>query len=110
MNVYDTANRLARELRMSNEYLEYKRLKEQVEQNPDVKAKIQEFEKKRYEVQLEAIKGEEQEKTKLEEMQKIYAELMENELARSYFDIELKFNVLLTDVNKIIAEAVQDVL
>ena len=60
MNVYDTANRLARELRMSNEYLEYKRLKEQVEQNPDVKAKIQEFEKKRYEVQLEAIKGEEQ--------------------------------------------------
>lgn len=110
MNVYDTANRLARELRMSNEYLEYKRLKEQVEQNPDIKAKIQEFEKKRYEVQLEAIKGEEQEKTKLEEMQKIYAELMENELARSYFDIELKFNVLLTDVNKIIAEAVQDVL
>ena len=35
---------------------------------------------------------------------------MENELAKSYFDIELKFNVLIADVNKIIAESVQDVL
>ena len=36
---------------------------------------IREFEENRYAVQLEALKGEEQEKTKLEEMQKIYMEL-----------------------------------
>ena len=65
---------------------------------------------KRYDVQLEALKGEEQEKTKLEEMQKIYRELMADELARTYFEVELKFNVLLADVNKIIAESVQDVI
>ena len=56
------------------------------------------------------MKGEEQEKTKLEEMQKIYIELMENELAKSYFEKELKFNILIADVNKIIAESVQDAL
>ena len=110
MNVYDTANKLAQELRTSSEYLDYKRIKEKLDQKPEVKAKIREFEEKRYSVQLEALKGEEQEKTKLEEMQKIYAELMTDELAKSYFDIELKFNVLLADVNKIIAESVQDVI
>lgn len=110
MNVYDTANRLAKELRESNEYLEYKRIKSELDKSPEIKAKIREFEEKRYAVQLEALKGEEQEKTKLEEMQKIYVELMENDLAKSYFDIELKFNVLIADVNKIIAESVQDVL
>ncbi len=110
MNVYDTANRLAAELRTSKEYLDYKRIKKELDQNPDVKAKIREFEEKRYSVQLEALKGEEQEKDKLEEMQKIYIELMKDELAKSYFDIELKFNVLIADVNKIIAESVQDVL
>lgn len=110
MNVYDTANKLAQELRNSNEYLEYKRIKEELDKNPEVKEKIRQFEEKRYAVQLEALKGEEQEKTKLEEMQKIYIELMEISLAKSYFDIELKFNVLLADVNKIIAESVQDVL
>ena len=110
MNVYDTANKLAQELRTSSEYLDYKRIKEELDKNPDVKAKIREFEEKRYNVQLEALKGEEQEKTKLEEMQKIYVELIKNDLAKSYFEIELKFNVLLADINKIIAESVEDVI
>lgn len=110
MNVYDTANKLASELRTSNEYLEYKRIKEELDRNPEIKEKIRQFEEKRYAVQLEALKGEEKEKTKLEEMQKIYIELMDNQIAKSYFEIELKFNVLLADVNKIIAESVQDVL
>ena len=110
VNVYDTANKLAKELRESNEYIEYKKIKADLDQNQEVKEKIKAFEQKRYEVQLEALKGEEQEKTKLEEMQKIYIKLMENELAKNYFSAELKFNVLIADVNKIIAESVQDVI
>lgn len=98
------------ELRTSNEYLEYKKIKEELDKNPDIKAKIREFEEKRYTVQLEALKGEESQKTKLEEMQKIYVELMEIDIAKRYFEAELKFNVLLADVNKIIAESVQDVI
>lgn len=110
MNVYDTANKLAGELRTSPEYTDYKKIKEELNQNPDVKEKLAEFEKTRYEVQLEALKGEEQQKEKLEEMQKIYIELIENDVAKKYFEAELKFNVLIADVNKIIAESVQDVL
>lgn len=110
MNVYDTANKLAQELKTSEEYTNYKKIKEELDQNPQVKARIREFEEKRYEVQLEALKGEEQEKAKLEEMQKIYVELMQDDLAKRYFEIELKFNVLFADVNKIIGEAVQDVI
>lgn len=110
MNVYDTANRLAKELKESPEYLGYKNIKKEIEQNPELKTKLTEFEKLRYTVQLESLKGEEQEKTKLEEMQKIYAELIQDDIAKRYFDIELKFNVLIADVNKIIAESVKDVL
>ena len=110
MNVYDTANKLAQELKTSTEYLDYKKIKEELDRSPEVKEKIRQFEEKRYEVQLEALKGEEQEKSKLEEMQKIYIELMQDELAQTYFEVELKFNVLIADVNKIIAESVQDVI
>ncbi len=110
MNVYDTANKLASELKNSDEYLNYKKLKEELIQNLEIKEKMEAFEKARYEVQLEALKGEEQQKAKMEEAQKIYAELIQNDFARKYFDAELKFNVLLADVNKIIAESVSDVL
>lgn len=110
MNVYDTANKLAKELSESYEYIGYKNIKKEVDKRPDLKEKLAEFEKIRYEVQLESLKGEEQEKAKLEEMQKLYAELILDDTAKKYFDFELKFNVLLADVNKIIAESVKDVL
>jgi len=110
MNVYDTANRLAKELKESEEYIGYKNIKKEINNIPGLKEKIADFEKLRYTVQLESLKGEEQEKTKLEEMQKLYTELVENDVAKRYFDIELKFNLLIADVNKIIAESVKDVL
>jgi len=110
MNVYDTANRLASEIRNSNEYKDYKTIKEEVKQNLDLKEKIDQFEKIRYEIQLNSIKGEQQDEKKAEEIQKLYVELIQNEKVKQYFDLELKFNVLLADVNKIIAESVKDIL
>ncbi len=110
MNVYDTANRLAKELREAPEYVGYKNIKEEISKRPDLKEKLAEFEKLRYDVQLESLKGEAQEQGKLTEMQKMYAELIQDETAKKYFDFELKFNVLIADVNKIIAESVKDVL
>ena len=64
----------------------------------------------RYEIQVLSINGEEQDNKKAEEMQKLYLELIQIEQVKKYFDLELKFNVLLADVNKIIGEAIQDVI
>ena len=98
------------ELKASKEYLDFKKAKEELNQNPELKTKLAEFEKLRYEIQVFSLKGEEQDKQKVEKMQKIYLELIKEEKVKNYFDVELKFNVLLADVNKIIGEAVQDVL
>lgn len=110
MNVYDTANKLASEIKSSSEFTEYKKIKEEVSQNPELEEKINQFEKIRYEIQLNSIKGDKQDDSKAEEIQKLYVELIQNEKVKQYFDTELKFNVLLADVNKIIAEAVRDVI
>ena len=42
MNIYDTANRLAKEMKESEEYKNYKKLKDSIESNPDKKAKLEE--------------------------------------------------------------------
>ena len=110
MNIYDTANKLAYEIKQCEEYNNYKKLKKEVEDNPALKEKLDNFEKLRYEVQLASIQGLEQDSKKAEDMQKAYVELIQNENMKQYFDAELKFNVLLTDVNKIIADAVQDLI
>lgn len=110
MNVYDTANKLAYEIKQSDEYNNYKKLKKEVQENIELKEKLDNFEKLRYEIQLASIQGLEQDSKKATDMQNVYVELIQNDIMKKYFDAELKFNVLLTDINKIIGDAVQDLI
>lgn len=110
MNVYDTANKLATEIKVSEEYTKYKEAKQKLELNSELKTKVDEFEKVRYEVQVLAMQGKEVEEEKNKKLQEMYAMLIQNKEIKEYFDLEVKFNVMLADVNKIIAESVQDIL
>ena len=110
MNVYDTANRLSQEIRSSEEYLNYKKAKANIDNNPELKSKIEEFEKTRYEVQVLVMQGQEANEEKNKKLQEMYAILIQNKEIKEYFDLEVKFNIMIADVNKIIAEAIKDVL
>jgi len=110
MLVYDNAHTLARAIKESKEYLEYKELKTKVFANPELKEKIEEFEKIRYEVQVLTVRGNEQDEEKMKKLQELYQILIDNKEVKEFFDKEVIFNVMLADVNKIIAEAVKDVL
>lgn len=110
MNVYDTANKLASEIRNSEEYKNYKESKNNIESNIELKKKVEDFEKIRYDVQVLAMQGEKVDDEKNKKLQEMYTILIQNKEIKEYFDLEVKFNIMLADVNKIIAESVQDVL
>lgn len=110
MNVYDTTNKLAQEIKDSEEFKNYKKYKEIIKSNIDISEKIKKFESLRYEIQISAMQGIEVNKEKEKELQEIYTELLAKENVKEYFDAEFKFNVLLADVNKIIGEAVKDII
>ena len=110
MNVYDTANRLASEIRESEEYKSCKKLKDEIMSNIDSKKKVEEFEKLRYDVQLMQYTGEGKDEEKSKKLEEMYSILVQDEQIKQYFDLEVKFNVMIADVNKIIAEAIRDVL
>ena len=110
MKVYDTANQLATEIKNSEEFKNYKALKEELLSNNETKSKIEEFERLRYEMQIMSYSGEPNKEEKIKELESMYAKLIEDEQIKKYFDYEVKFNVMIVDVNKIIAEAIKGVL
>lgn len=110
MNVYDTANRLAQEIKTSEEYVNYKMAKQTINLNTELKNKIDEFEKARYEVQILAMQTGKNDEEKLKKVQDLYSELMEQADAKKFFEAETKFNILFADVNKIIGECIKDVM
>ncbi len=86
MNPYDKCHELARTIKESKEYLEYKEIKEEVRKVPDLKSKIDEFEKIRYEEQVLALQGEKQSEEKMKKLQELYTILVQNNQVKDYFD------------------------
>ena len=110
MNIYDTANKLSSEIKTSEEYVNFKMAREVINLRPDLKEEISKFEALRYEVQISQMQTGKIDEEKMKQVQEIYTRIIEIDEIKKYFEAELKFNVLLADVNKIIGEAVKDLV
>lgn len=110
MNIYDTANKLADELRKSDEYANYKKAKSVVDSNPDLKEKMTKFEKVRYEAQVETLETGKNNDKKIKEMQNLYAQLIKIDELKEYFNAEIRFNIIIADINKIIGNVIQSLI
>lgn len=108
-NIYNIANQLAKEIKESQEYNDYKKARENVLANPDLKNKIENFEQIRYDVQVLSIEKGKEDPEKMQKLQEMYNILVENKDIKEYFDLEVKFNVMVADINKIIAESMKDI-
>ena len=69
MNVYDTANTLAQEIKKSEEYVNYKMAKETIKMNANLSEEIKKFEQMRYEVQIMAMQTGKNDEEKFKQMQ-----------------------------------------
>ena len=110
MSVLDIANTLSDEIKKSKEYVDFKEIREKINSDPVLKSKIDQFEKMRYNEQILAIQQNNQNEDGIRKLQEIYQILMQDEIIKDYFDKQVKFNVLIADVNKIIGNAIKDVL
>jgi len=110
MYVYDAANSLARAIAESPEYAAYKKAKETISAIPELQEKLEEFNKLKYEIQVLTFQGEKQNEEKMKKLQDLYEILTAEEKIKEYFDVEVRFNIMLADVNKIISESVKDLL
>ena len=114
MEIYDTANRLAEEIRNSKQYKDLKESKDKLMADSNKRQLIIDFEELKKEVQLmevQKMQNEEvDENAKKEKLAKMYNVLIENKDIKDYFDYEIAFNQMMVDVNKIIGNSIKDVL
>lgn len=108
MNFYDKVHEMIRTLKDTEEYKEYVRVKKEVKKDENLSAKIVAFREAQRQEQMKYIKGQamdEQSKAKLSSM---YAEIIKEELGVQYFQSEIKLDVMLADMQKIISEGIQE--
>ena len=102
------------EIKNSTQYKKLKESKEKLFSDPEKKNLIEEFENLKQEVQIMEIKrqnnAEIDEEDKKLKVAKLYNVLIENKDIKEYFEYEIEFSKLMTDVNTIIGDAIKDVI
>ena len=108
MNIYDKINDLANALRQSEELNRYIEIKKEVYKDEEKKKQIENFRQKQIEVQSLSMEGKiEESEKKYAILQQMYQILMQDENIKKMFDAEVKFDILVGDMYKILGEAIK---
>lgn len=110
MNPYDKVNELVRAIKESEQVKEYMKLKEELYKDEKNKEMIKDFRDKQTEVQSLLMQGQEADAEKMEKLQSLYQILVSNPNIKNFFDKEVQFDVMLSDIYKIIGEGLKDIL
>lgn len=110
MNFYDKVHEMVRAFKETNEFKEYIELKNKLKTETEAYDKLKEFKEKQKKYQLEYIDGKSQDKESLDEMQNLYSIVIQNETSRKLLENEMKINVMLADMQKIIGDALKDII
>lgn len=110
MNPYDKVHELVRALKESEQAKEYIKIKEELYQDEKNKEMIKDFREKQVEVQSLLMQGQEADAEKMEKLQSLYQVLVSNQKVKEFFDKEVQFDVMLSDIYKIIGEGLKEIV
>lgn len=110
MNFYDKVHELVRNFKETEEYKRYMDLKKKVKEDLALKEKIDTFRNKQMEYQKQYINGNPMTDGAKDEMQQLYSLIIQSPIGAEFFQAEIRLNVLLADMQKIINDGMKDVI
>ena len=106
-NVYDIAHELVRSLRETAQHKDYKDAEAKLTSNAEMSSMMDDFQAKSMEYQTKIMSGQMPEQEELAQMQQISAIIMTDPLSASYVNAQMQLQTIISDIFKIIGEAVE---
>ena len=104
MSVYDTANRLAREIKDSEEYTEYQEVREKILEDEDSKQMLKDYMQKQMQIQRKKMSDQELSEEEKQEFERLKNLVDLNSDVKEYLEAEYRMSVMLNDLQKILFE------
>ena len=108
MSVYDTATKLASEIKNSKEYLDFVDNMKIIKKNKNYENLLSEYKKTQYNLQIATINNKKLDKKTLKNMEEIQNKIRHNDQIYNYILSEEKFNIMMDNINKIIANTIKE--
>lgn len=110
MNFYDKVHELVRCFKETEEYKKYIELKEEIKKNEKNYNMLKDFKDKQMKTQMDYINTVKANEETQKELENLYSILIQIDSIRMFFEAEIRLNVMLADMNKIVGEGVQDIV
>ena len=108
MSVYDTATKLASEIKNSKEYLDFVDNMKIIKKNKNYENFLSEYKKTQYNLQIATMNNKKLDKKTLKNMEEIQNKIRHNDQIYNYILSEEKFNIMMDNINKIIANTIKE--
>ncbi len=105
MAAYDKAHELARELKLSDEYKEYQKARQEIEGNDAALTILKDYRRKRLELEMALLSGKELDEAKKQELDKMNDIVNMHGAVKRFLDAENRVLVMMTDIQRILTEA-----
>ena len=107
MNIYDIAHNLARAIRNSDEFKNYKEIKDEVTAIPELNDMLVDFQQKQFQLQAAQMTGQELDPDLMNTFQQSLQVLTADPKAAQYLEAEMRFATMISDVYKILEDAMK---
>lgn len=103
--IIEAAKALAQAIQDSEEFVTYKRLDQELDQEPEIKTQIEDFQKRQFALQRAHLTGMKLDEKELSALDALFKSLVQHEKVAQYFEAELKINQAMTEVSRILGDA-----
>lgn len=110
MNFYDKVHELVRALKQTNEYVEYINLKSKLKIDEKIYKMVKDFKEKQKDLQIKHINGTKMSDEEKNSMENLYSIIVQNEDVRKLFEFEMKLDVMLADMQKIVGDGIKEIV
>ena len=110
MNFYDKVHTLVRDLKDTPEYTNYMAIKAKVKSDEKLTNMIKSFKEAQRAEHIKYINGQKLDEQVKNDLQQQYSLIIQNPLAVEFFQAEIKLDVLLADLQKILGEGFKDIV
>ena len=110
MNFYDKVHEFVRSFKDTEEYKNFLGLKKKISEDDKTYSMVKEFKAKQNTYQMEYINTGKMNEESSKELQNLYSILVQNEDVRILFENEMKLDIMLADMQKILAEGIKEIV
>ncbi|WP_455538230.1 YlbF family regulator [Terrisporobacter sp.] len=108
MSVYDTATKLAGEIRSSKEYKDFVTNMKDMKRDKNNENLLSEYKKLQYSLQYATMNNKKIDKKSLKKLENMQNKIRDNEKIYNYLLSEEKFTSMMDNINKIIAQNIKE--